>query len=128
MTQEYTPTDNGIAQYATRGMSDIGVCSYGEAKRRWSRWLAAHDAQIRAEARDEWYTSGCMDGVKSSDIQEAYEQGRTAEPTEAEIEAGAVSLAEILNSLSLGNEKYSGITVGQVVRELFAAARKAVKL
>lgn len=30
-----------------------------------------------------------LDGVKSSDIQEAYEQGRTAEPTEAEIEAAA---------------------------------------
>lgn len=27
-----------------------------------------------------------IEGVKSSDIQEAYEQGRTAEPTEAEIE------------------------------------------
>ena len=30
-----------------------------------------------------------LDGVKSSDIQEAYEHGRTAEPTEAEIEAAA---------------------------------------
>ena len=30
-----------------------------------------------------------LDGVKSSDIQEAYEQGRTAEPTEAEVEAAA---------------------------------------
>lgn len=30
-----------------------------------------------------------IEGVKSSDIQEAYEQGRTAEPTEAEIEAAA---------------------------------------
>ena len=28
-----------------------------------------------------------IEGVKSSDIREAYEQGRTAEPTEAEIEA-----------------------------------------
>ncbi|MCI1643789.1 MAG: hypothetical protein LKI98_04250 [Bifidobacterium crudilactis] len=27
-----------------------------------------------------------LEGIKSSDIQEAYEQGRTAEPTEAEIE------------------------------------------
>jgi hypothetical protein len=30
-----------------------------------------------------------LEGIKSSDIQEAYEQGRTAEPTEAEIEAAA---------------------------------------
>jgi hypothetical protein len=30
-----------------------------------------------------------LEGIASSDIQEAYEQGRTAEPTEAEIEAAA---------------------------------------
>lgn len=30
-----------------------------------------------------------LEGIKSSDIQEAYEQGRTATPTEAEIEAAA---------------------------------------
>jgi hypothetical protein len=32
-----------------------------------------------------------IESVKSSDIQEAYEQGRTAEPTEAEIEAAAIA-------------------------------------
>jgi hypothetical protein len=48
------------------------------------------------------------------------------EPTEAEIEAAAGKLAEIMNSVNLGIEKYSGITVVQTVRELFATARKAV--
>jgi hypothetical protein len=50
MTQEYTPTDNGIAHYAARGMDTMGICEYDEAKRRWSRWLAAHDAEVRDKA------------------------------------------------------------------------------
>jgi len=58
MTKEYTPTDNGIAHYAARGMDDIGICAYDEAKRRWCRWLAAHDAELQADAWDEGFTNG----------------------------------------------------------------------
>lgn len=58
MTQEYTPTDNGIVHYAARGMDDIGICAYDEAKRRWGRWLAAHDAELQADAWDEGFTNG----------------------------------------------------------------------
>ena len=58
--------------------------------------------------------------------QQAYVAGRTAEPTEAEIEAAAGKLAEIMNSVNLGIEKYSGITVIQTAMELLTAARKAV--
>lgn len=64
MTQEYIPTDNMVKKAAcskkpTRlgNPNPINPSDY-------DRWLAVHDAQIRAEARDEGYTSGCMDGVK----------------------------------------------------------------
>ena len=71
--------------------------------------------------------NGDRDSSYSADeMDDAYVAGRTAYPTEAEIEAAAGKLAEIMNSVNLGIEKYSGITVIQTAMELLTAARKAV--
>jgi hypothetical protein len=61
-----------------------------------------------------------IEGVKSSDIQEAYEQGRTAEPTEAEIEAADKAVLQAFrdNSNMLSNRESVYIAL--------EAARKAV--
>ena len=50
-----------------------------------------------------------IEGVKSSDIQEAYEMGRTAEPTEAEVDASAFAQFKVANNNSswrLTEEQY----------------------
>ena len=39
-------------------MSKRNETRYNEAKRRWSRWLAAHDAELQASAWDEGFTNG----------------------------------------------------------------------
>ena len=57
MTQEYTPTDQQVIDDYMPDEEDIGfdarTMSIGEWKRlkiaAFDRWLAAHDAQIRAE-------------------------------------------------------------------------------
>jgi hypothetical protein len=40
-----------------------------------------------------------LEGIKSSDIQEAYEQGRTATPTDVEIEASAITAVNTLHGV-----------------------------
>nr|DAI52328.1 MAG TPA: hypothetical protein [Caudoviricetes sp.] len=60
-----------------------------------------------------------LEGVKSSDIQEAYEQGRTAEPTEAEIEAADEAL------LQAYRENSNMLTNREAVHIVLDAARKA---
>jgi hypothetical protein len=55
MTQEYTPTDNDVkADYVRAFCSARNTKNWSEnsvkGERAFNRWLAAHDAQIRAEA------------------------------------------------------------------------------
>lgn len=58
MTQEYTPTDRQVIDDYMPDEEDIGfdavTMSFGEWKRlkiaAFDRWLAAHDAQVRADA------------------------------------------------------------------------------
>lgn len=55
MTQEYTPTDNDVkADYIRAFCSARNTRNWSEnsakGEREFNRWLAAHDAQIRAEA------------------------------------------------------------------------------
>lgn len=57
MTQEYTPTDNDVkADYVRAFCSARNTKNWSEnsvkGERAFNRWLAAHDAQIRAEALD----------------------------------------------------------------------------
>ena len=72
-----------------------------------------------------------IEGVKSSDIQEAYERGRTAEPTEAEIEAAAHRLYEITHApeadpgwYAISEEQRN--TYRKWSEPMLTAARKAV--
>ena len=70
-----------------------------------------------------------IEGVKSSDIQEAYEMGRTAKPTEAEIEAAARRLYEITHEEEKRwyemSEAYRN-TYREWAEPILTAARKAV--
>jgi hypothetical protein len=55
MTQEYTPADVDIRRNYVRGYCDrheehFPIETRNEARVMFDRWLAAHDAQIRAEA------------------------------------------------------------------------------
>ena len=72
-----------------------------------------------------------LEGIASSDIQEAYEQGRTAEPTEAEIEAAAHRLYEITHApeadpgwYAISEEQRN--TYRKWSEPMLTAARKAV--
>jgi hypothetical protein len=75
MTREYTPTDQQVIDDYMPDEEDIGfdarTMSMGEWKRlkvaAFDRWLAAHDAQIRAEAWDEGHRRGWMDGVENAE-------------------------------------------------------------
>jgi hypothetical protein len=66
MTQEYTPTDQQVIDDYMPDEEDIGfdarTMSIGEWKRlkiaAFDRWLAAHDAQIRADAWAEGRIAG----------------------------------------------------------------------
>lgn len=58
-----------------------------------------------------------LEGVKSSDIQDVYIQGRTVLPIEAEIEAAAEVIAVEVGDLSLSEE---------LAKDALYAARKAV--
>jgi hypothetical protein len=78
-----------------------------------------------------------IEGVKSSDIQEAYEQGRTAEPTEAEIEAAAKAMYDELcgniihgcldenGDPQMDEDPFRTVFINAAV-EALSAARKAV--
>ena len=72
-----------------------------------------------------------LDGVKSSDIQEAYEHGRTAEPTEAEIEAAAHKLYEFTHAPEADPgwyviSEYKRKSYRDEAGQMLIAARKAV--
>jgi hypothetical protein len=63
MTQKYTPTDNDVKAGYVRafcGARDTLKWAKNSVKgeRAFNRWLAAHDAQIRADAGDEGFTKG----------------------------------------------------------------------
>ena len=75
-----------------------------------------------------------IEGVKSSDIQEAYEQGRTAEPTEDEVKAVADELAAwnfdvAMNSgatIHGASADFSSRSFELLAKRVLNAARKAV--
>lgn len=54
MTDEYTPTTEQVLDNYVEGMSAFyGDSGQVEYARQFDRWLAAHDAEIRAKACDE---------------------------------------------------------------------------
>ena len=77
MTQEYTPTEDDLINLIVAGMwriNRIGTTSIlgsprtvAQAVEAAKRCLAAHDAQIRAEAWDEGHTRGWMDGMENTE-------------------------------------------------------------
>jgi hypothetical protein len=44
--KQFIPSDLAIAHYAARGMRDMGICGYEEAKRRYAAWLEKHDFEV----------------------------------------------------------------------------------
>lgn len=69
MTQEYTPTDSEILEDYMPDEEKIGfdarTMSFGRWKKlrkeTFERWLAAHDAQICAEAWEQGFNVGAQD-------------------------------------------------------------------
>lgn len=69
MNEEYTPTDQQVIDDYMPDEDDIGwdhrTMSIGEWKRlkiaAFDRWLAAHDAQIAADAWEEGWNAGVDD-------------------------------------------------------------------
>ena len=61
MTQEYTPTTDQVRiEYVGVDPDNVDAVTNADfiAAARFDRWLAAYDAQIRAEAWDEGFTEG----------------------------------------------------------------------
>jgi hypothetical protein len=63
MTQEFIPSTVTVREMFAHGDS----ASYEDSVAAFDRWLAAHDAQIRAEAWDEGHTRGWMDGMENTE-------------------------------------------------------------
>ena len=68
MEQEYTPTTEKVKQ-AYSGLHEKNYYDFDATQREenFDRWLAAHDAQIRAEAWTEGRQRGWMDGVGNAE-------------------------------------------------------------
>ena len=74
MADDYTPSDEQVEAEWTAFMSTPDPDNYWdgiseeEAQARWSRWLAAHDAQVRRDAARaalgslQSFARDCMDG------------------------------------------------------------------
>ncbi len=84
MTQEYTPTDNDVkADYVRAFCSARNTKNWSEnsvkGERAFNRWLAAHDAQIRAEALEftneerDLMLKSALDFTETDDAQEVDE-------------------------------------------------------
>lgn len=72
-----------------------------------------------------------IEGVKSSDIQDVYIQGRTTPPIEAEIEAAAKRLYEVTHAPEAdtgwyGTSKHKRKSYRDEAEQMLIAARKAV--
>lgn len=76
MTQEYTPDTDDAIDLIAAGMgvvNQLGIAPVGyprtepDAVEAAKRWLASHDAQIRAEAWSEGHERGWMDGVGNAE-------------------------------------------------------------
>ena len=67
MTQEYTPTDEVIKDAACFPKPTRLGEPYPIDPSDYDRWLAAHDAQIRAEVWDEGHTRGWIDGMENTE-------------------------------------------------------------
>ncbi len=84
MTQEYTPTDNDVkADYVRAFCSARNTKNWSEnsvkGERAFNRWLAAHDAQMRAEALEftneerDLMLKSALDFTETDDAQEVDE-------------------------------------------------------
>ena len=73
MAEEYTPTTEEVRHdYVSLDYPEGGYDYDTEAEEKvravdFDRWLAAHDAQMRADAWDEGHERGWMDGVENAE-------------------------------------------------------------